>query len=198
MKQIYRRNKDLLDSLLILLAIGGLTGLFCTSKMTNTQLTHYSSMLSSALVMPEDIGQFFLQQSLSHVLFCLLLFFLGFSLFGIPLIQFCVFLKGFQLGFSAYLFVAAYQMKGILGILLTLLPQIVLDSLAISVIAVASIQCSGTLLSALCEHHHDVKLLSLINQKLSSLLVSCALSLASSAFKSTIGLFLIDLYMKLD
>ncbi len=198
MKQIYQRNKDLLDSLLILIAAGVLTGLFCTSNMTDIQITHYSSMLSSTLVLPKDALQFFLEQSLYHFLFCLLLFFMGFSLFGIPLIQFCVFLKGFQLGFSAYLFVAAYHTKGLLGILLTLVPQIVLDTAAISVIAISAIQCSGTLIITLSEHHHSINLLNYINQKLNSLLISCLLGLFSSTVKSTIGLILIELYLKLD
>lgn len=198
MKHYISHNKDLLDSISILFIAGALTALFCTSNMTDSLLLEYSHVLRSTLIMPQDAGQFFLEQCLSHVLFCLLLLFLGFSLFGIPLIQFCVFLKGFQIGFSAYLFLVTYQLKGILGILFTLLPQIVFDMAAISIIAVSALQCSGMLISALTEHPNDVQLLPLINQKLNSFLISCSIALFSSAVKSTIGLVLIDYFIKIE
>ena len=85
---------------------------------------------------------YFISQFFLGILFILFVFLLGTSIAGIPIISFVVFTKGLQIGFSCALFVATYQMKGIVGILLTLLPQVVFDLLATFLISASAIQLS--------------------------------------------------------
>lgn len=198
MKHYLHKNRDMIDATLILLVIGALCGIGLTSKMNLETLSQYSSALVSTLVMPEDIGQFFCTQCLSNLLWCILIFFLGFSVLGIPFIQFFVFLKGFQIGFSCALFLIAYDIKGILGIVMTLVPQVLFDTLAIGVVSIASLQLSGHLIAKINDAKQSVRFMKVVNRKLNALLVSMFLVLVSSFVKSTAGLALIELFCALE
>ena len=198
MKHVLNTHRDLMDSLLILILSGLITGLYCTSHLDLNSVTSYSHALVSALVIPDNPGQYFIQQSLIHLILCLVIFSLGLSLIGIPLIQFCVFLKGFQIGFSSALFLYTYQLKGILGIVLTLVPQMIFDLAAICLVSGSAIEMSSQLLFMIINHSSKVKFSELFNEKLNQFLFSSLLVLISSTLKSTIGLKLIELFTHLE
>ena len=63
---------------------------------------------------------------------------MGFSLIGIPFISFFIFTKGVQIGLSSSLLILTYEWKGILGIILTIIPQILFDLIAYYMIAIVA------------------------------------------------------------
>ncbi len=198
MKHLIIQNRDTLESIFILMLAGLLTGLYCTSNMNLESISSYSSALVATLNVPEDLWQFFVQQCLLNLILCLIIFCFGLSLIGIPLIQFCVFLKGFQIGFSSALFLLTYQLKGLLGIFLTLVPQVIFDIAAIAVIASAAMKLSGQLICTVADKSFRFDFGSALNQKFNSFLLSAALVILSSAVKSTVGVLLIDLFIRLE
>ncbi len=198
MKLLLSQNRNLIDSIAILLTAGLLTGLYCASNMNLDSISSYSSALAATLIVPDDPGQFFVQQSLLNLILCLVIFCFGLSVIGIPLIQFSVFLKGFQIGFSSALFLLTYHLKGLLGIAFTLIPQFLFDIAAIGVIACAAMKLSGLLICALLDRSFKLDFAAVLNQKINSFLLSAVLVIVSSAFKSTIGILLMDLFIKLE
>lgn len=196
MKYIHK-NRDMIDSCFILLTIGAATGIVCTLNLNVLHLEHYSSIFVSTLVIPDDVVQYFIQQTLINGLFCCVIAFLGFSILGIPLIQLTVFLKGFQIGFQASLFLLTYKTQGILGIVMTLIPQILFDLAAVIVISIASIQLSGKLISMIHESNVKYTFMKLLSRMMSDLLFSLSFVFVSSFIKSTLGLILVQWFTQI-
>lgn len=185
------KNRDMIDSCFILLIIGAATGIVCTLNLNFQQIEQYSSVFVSTLVIPDDVVQYFIQQTLINGFLCSVIAFLGFSVLGIPLIQLAVFIKGFQTGFQASMFLLTYKTQGILGILMTLVPQILFDLAAVIVISIASIKLSGRLISMIHESNVQYTFMNLLSHLMSDLLISLSFVLISSFIKSTLGLILV-------
>lgn len=138
-------------------------------------------------------------QFVTNILFMLAIFFLGFSLAGIPLIGFIVFTKGVQIGFSCVLYVLTYQLKGVLGILLTLIPQILFDLIALFLVSVISTEISYALIQrCLGYSRSDFSLIQLINSRLNVLIVSLLLIFFSAWIKSTLVIRLMEIFAMME
>ncbi len=74
-----------------------------------------------------DIYKVFISQFTLHILYITVITILSTSLIGTFLIALALFTKGFQIGLTCMMFIYTYQMKGLLGIILTLLPQMILE-----------------------------------------------------------------------
>lgn len=134
------------------------------------------------------IGQFF-----SGIVFITFVFLLGTSIIGIPIISFIAFTKGLQIGFSAALFVCTYHLKGIVGILLTLLPQVAFDLIATFLISASAIQLSMYLVYSTTNRERlDYK--KLVNSVLNDIFICFLIMLVGSYLKSTIVIEFIKLF----
>ena len=116
-------------------------------------LSSYLTTIDSGV----DKYDYFVSQFFSGIVFILFVFLLGTSLIGIPIISFIAFTKGMQIGFSCALFVYTYHLKGIAGIIMTLLPQVAMDLIfhnesGAAQFQAAGQQCTERYLYLLCDH----------------------------------------------
>ncbi|MFQ8582731.1 MAG: stage II sporulation protein M [Holdemania massiliensis] len=140
----------------------------------------------------------FLRVSLLQYFIYAGVFFLGFSLAGIPLIGFVVFTKGVQIGFRVFVCLT-YQLKGVLGILLTLIPQILFDLIALFLVSVISTEISYALIQrCLGYSRSDFSLIHLINSRLNVLIVSLLLIFFSAWIKSTLVIRLMEIFAMME
>ena len=117
----------------------------------------------------------------------------GTSLAGIPIISFIVFTKGVQIGFSCALFLCTYQFKGVLGIILALVPQVLFDVLALYLISASALQCSMYICYS-TTNRERLDLKKLMNYLLNDIFICFLLVLAGSYLKATLGIEFIRLF----
>jgi len=176
----------------VLIAAGFCMGIFLSQYIDHTDITSLSSYLTTIHEV-NDTYPAFVNQFFTGILFILLVFLLGTSIVGIPFIAFIIFTKGLQIGFSCALFVASYHLKGIVGIILTLAPQVILDLLATCLIAASAIQLSMYLIySSSNRERLNFKLLA--NSVLNDLCIGFVIVLIAAYVKSTLVVELIKLF----
>ena len=187
-----RKETYSLTFIYLLMIAGFLCGLII-SRIVNLNNVPALDSLLITVNQNSDTYAYFVSQFVMGIFFILFIFFLGTSIIGIPAIAFVLFTRGVQIGFSCVLFVATYQLKGLLGILLALLPQVFLDIIAIVIMAVFSIECSTHLLYCTL---NSMKMngKEYLNRGLTHLLLAFVLVLIGSYLKSTLILKLIELF----
>ncbi len=181
----------------ILLIVGIFVGCLLSKWIDATDIESLSSSFLATVLESSDISFAIRSQCVSNCLFLLMIFAFGFSLWGIFATAFIIFSKGVQVGFSCMLYLATYNIKGIVGILCTLIPQILLDTIAMILVAVVSIEVSWNLLRCACLKDTRVKLLDIMNKKLNTLLLSLIILIISSWIKSIILLKLMEWFAQL-
>lgn len=181
--------------IVILLLCGFLLGLILSKYIEISDTENMSNYLSVLLDKNNQKNYFISQFMLgSFSLFIITLF--GMSICGIPMISFLIFTKGVQIGFSCILFILTYSYKGILGILMVFLPQIFLDLLSFYIISHFSILFSMNLIYG-CTSKQIIPFKTRINKLLNILILCLILTITSSYFKSTIGIWLIHIFEKI-
>lgn len=178
--------------ILIVLSGGIIVGLVGSTFLEMDKLNQLDMIL---LPMNDafDLYPTFLFQFALQVLYIVGIVILGTSLLGTFLISFLLFTKGFQIGLTCMMFIYTYELKGILGIFLTLLPQVALEMIPIVIIAVYSIESSNHILYA-CLNNHKLKISQEVNKGLNYLLLSIASVLAASYLKATLIVMLIRFF----
>lgn len=178
---------------ILILIFGGLiVGLICSSFLEMERLSQLDLILLP-LNDSIDLVQTFVHQFTLQSLFILGILFLGTSMVGTIFIALCVFIKGFQIGLTCMMFIYTYQLKGIFGILLTLLPQVLLELLPIVCIAIYAVDLSSHVLYA-CINPQKIHGLHEMNRGLNYLLASFGLALVSSYLKATLVIVLIRFF----
>ena len=196
LKNFSNKHKNSINFLLILLIFGMITGVLLSRWISSADVERLSSYLLTTVITSVEPQSFFTSQFVTNILFMLAIFFLGFSLAGIPLI---VFTKGVQIGFSCVLYVLTYQLKGVLGILLTLIPQILFDLIALFLVSVISTEISYALIQrCLGYSRSDFSLIQLINGRLNVLIVSLLLIFFSAWIKSTLVIRLMEIFAMME
>lgn len=176
----------------ILVVSGFLMGCYAVRFIDAADTKELSSILTT---IPENVEQysFFVNQFFFGIVLIIVVFLFGTSLAGIPIISFIVFSKGVQIGFSCALFVCTYQFKGVLGIILTLVPQVLFDLLALYLISASAIQCSMYICYS-TTNRERLDLRKLLNYLLNDIFICFLLVFAGSYLKATIGIELIKLF----
>lgn len=136
---------------------------------------------------------YFISQFFSGIIYILFVFLLGTSIAGIPIISFLAFTKGLQIGFSAALFVYTYHLKGIVGILLTLVPQVLFDLIATFLISASAIQLSMYIVYS-CTNREKLDFKKLANTVLNDIFICFLILLIGSYLKSTVVIEFIKLF----
>ncbi|MEG1066813.1 MAG: stage II sporulation protein M [Erysipelotrichaceae bacterium] len=146
-----------------------------------------------------DIGtnvssyKYFVSEFIIGVLFVGIIFILGTSIISTPIIGFIIFYKGTQIGYTCILYIMTYQLKGIIGIIITLIPQVILDVMATYVICSCSLNLSISLLNN-CISSKVLSLRSLFNRIINDAFIALTLTLLSAIFKAYILIHLIKLF----
>ena len=176
----------------VLVVSGFLVGCYGSRFIESSDIETLSSLLTT---IPENVEAYgyFINQFFLGIVLIVVVFLFGTSLAGIPIISFIVFSKGVQIGFSCALFVCTYQFKGILGIFLTLVPQVFFDLLALYLISASAIQCSMYICYSTTNRERlDIR--KLMNSLLNDIIICFLLVLVGSYLKSTLGIEFIKLF----
>lgn len=176
----------------ILVGCGVLMGIILSNFIDVSDVKSLSSYLTT---IDQGVNKYdyFVSQFFTGILFILFVFLLGTSLAGIPIISFIAFTKGLQIGFSCALFVYTYQLKGIIGILITLVPQVLFDLIATFLISASAIQLSMYIIYSTTNRERlDFK--KLANNILNDIFICFLIILIGSYLKSTIGIEFIKLF----
>lgn len=176
-----------------ILVIGGfLIGCLGSAYIRSSDIQALSSLLTT---ISEDMDQysFFIHQFFLGILLIVVVFLFGTSLIGIPIISFIVFTKGVQIGFSCSLFLYSYQLKGLIGIFLTLIPQVFFDVLALYLISASAIQCSMYICYS-TTNRERLDLKKLMNSLLNDIFLCFFFVLVGSYLKATLGIEFIKLF----
>lgn len=140
-----------------------------------------------------DLYSTFMFQFSLQLFYILGILVLGTSVFGTFLIAFLLFTKGFQIGLTCMMFIYTYELKGILGIVLTLIPQVVLEMLPILIIALFSIESSNHILYS-CLNGTKLRVSYELNKGLNYLFSSVLFALGTNFLKVTIIIRLIRFF----
>lgn len=197
-KVFHVKNKNEYHILLyftILLSCGFIMGLFLSKYIDIKDSENMSSYLT-ILINDTNVKNYFISQFMIATISTFSIILLGTSLLGLPMISFLIYTKGLQIGFSCILFIYSYSFKGIVGILMIFLPQTLLDLVSFYMITHFCLIFSLNLVHS-CTTNTIIPLKIRINKLLNVLIVCFILILASSYFKSTLGIQLIKLFEKL-
>lgn len=176
----------------ILVGCGGLMGIVLSNYIDVSDIKNLSSYLTT-INQGVNKYDFFVSQFFTGILFILFVFLLGTSLIGVPIISFIAFTKGLQIGFSCALFVYSYQLKGLAGIFLTLLPQVLFDLVATFLISASAIQLSMYIIYSTSNRERlDFK--KLANTVLNDIFICFLIVLIGSYLKSTVVIEFIKLF----
>lgn len=152
-------------------------------------LSAYLTTIDSGI----DKYDYFVSQFFTGIVFILFVFLLGTSIAGIPIISFIAFTKGLQIGFSCALFLCSYQLKGIVGILITLIPQVLFDLVAAFLISASAIQLSMYIIYS-CNNRERLDFRKLANSVLNDICICFLIILIGSYLKSTLVIECIKLF----
>lgn len=189
MKQNY---KNQMIFILILLVGGILIGIF-GSKLLDMEVLNQLDVILIPMNDSYDLYSTFIFQFVLQVIYIFIILILATSLLGSVLIAFIIFTKGFQIGLTCMMFIYTYELKGILGIVLTLIPQVFIDMLPIIIISLFSIEMSNRILYT-CLNNHRIKLENELNQGLNYFIYSLISALISSFLKVTLIVMLIRFF----
>ncbi|MEG2170229.1 MAG: stage II sporulation protein M [Erysipelotrichaceae bacterium] len=187
-----KKYKNVYIFLTILMISGFISGIIFSQYIDLTDIKEFASYLTT-MNQGIDKYRYFVHQFLLGILYCLGVFIIGTSLLGIPIIAFLAFSKGLQIGFSCALFVYTYQLKGLVGIILTLLPQVLLDLASTFLISAAAIQLSMYIVYS-CSNLEKLNFKKLANSILNDIFISFVIVLIAAYLKSTIVIELIKIF----
>lgn len=188
---IHHKNAYIYFSILL---IGGfITGMVLIEQLETSEMNEYISYLFEPMT---DKQEYFKIQFTTNILIIITIFLMGFSLIGIPFISFFIFTKGVQIGLSSSLLILTYEWKGILGIILTIIPQILFDLIAYYMIAIVAYEVSYTLCKAVISNNNTIRFKKLFNYCMNDLLISSICIYISCYLKVTLVDYLIKIFTK--
>jgi len=169
---------------LTLLICGFIFGVILFKRQNIDSINELSSFLDSIMNVDYINNPEYIQTNLiSNSLLLIIIFVFGLSLLGIPAVSFILFTKGLQIGFSCALYLESYAMKGILGILLTLIPQILFEIIAVFTLSLIALEISLSIIYACFLHRRTLKLKDFCNHYLNYFIIALILILISTLFK---------------
>lgn len=176
----------------ILLFGGSIIGIIGT-KFINTEYLNQLDGILLPLNETYDLYSTFIFQFTLQFTYILIILVLGTSILGTILISLILFTKGFQIGLTCMMFIYTYELKGILGIILTLIPQVILDISPIIIIALFSIESSNHIMYS-CMNGLKLKISNELNKGLNYSLTSIFVALITSFLKVTLIIMLIRFF----
>lgn len=128
--------------------------------------------------------------SLSNGLFIVMVWLLGFSIIGIPIVIFMYFSKAFILGFSLSSFILQYKFKGLLLALIYFFPHHIVNILAYTLIMIYSLKISFILINSIIKKK-TISFKAIMNRYLIVFAVSIGMVIVASLYECFVVPFLI-------
>lgn len=169
------RNKLLF--LTILLLIGIITGtiLFVTLNnndylLVKEELNNYFTNLKNI-----NLNKYIVGSLISNMSLIVIIWLLGISVIGIPVVLFIYFFKSFEIGFTISSFIAVYNLKGIILALLFVIFQLIFF-IGLIIVTIYSINLSSNIVSTILKKKvFDFKII--LNRYLKVLVIATILTL---------------------
>ena len=155
LNETIKKEKYLLRFNIIIFIIGLVLGTifinFITSEDKELLKEQLSTFISNIKILSPNIYGFntFLSDLFSNLLELSIIFILGISMIGILFIIFYLFFKGFMLGVSMSTFIISYGFKGIVGMILYIIPFYIFSILIYFFISFFAIDASIKFIKAL-------------------------------------------------
>ena len=151
--KIILENK-LISMLVLFLLIGMITGSICAKFADNDFIDSLDFLFASNIKIRAEqaLVDTFISSFTSSFVFTAILILMGLSAWGIFLIPFVPFFRGFGLGLIAGFLYSSYGFKGILFHILVLLPGIFVSSIGIIIESRESLNLSVKIISQLSPH----------------------------------------------
>jgi len=188
-----RKLNIFITSIIILgVILGSLFLLFINKEdksLVINQITNFFTNINNDKL---NLFDAFKNSIISNFMYLIVIFVLGLSIIGIPLVIFLVFFKGFIFGFSISSIILVYNYKGIIGSLLYVFPHHIINLIILIIIGVYSVSFSKNLLESIFKRKN-------ISYKniLKRYLIILIIALVTSVITSSIEVFISPLLIKL-
>lgn len=179
----------------ILIICGFIIGIYLSKHITQLDQSNLHNYMS-VLIDIEGYENYFVNQFMMQFIIVLILMLLSTSYIGVPIIAFIIYSKGLQLGFSCSLFIYTYGFKGILGIFIVFIPQMLLDICAFYISSIYCSECAKYTYRCTISNS-AIQYQKLINKTLSILIICIILIFISSYFKASIGIECIKFFQNI-
>lgn len=133
LNETVKKEKNILIFNTIIFLVGVVLGSLFINFITNDDkkllIEQVSTFFSNVKKLTSDIFGFesFLSILFNNLLVLSIIFVLGISMIGIPIVIFILFFKGFMLGTTISTIILKYSIKGIIGIILYIFPVCILS-----------------------------------------------------------------------
>ncbi|MDD2489846.1 MAG: stage II sporulation protein M [Bacilli bacterium] len=130
----------------------------------------------------------------SNLIYILIIWLLGISIIGIPVIILLVFCKGYIIGFSIAAIIANYKFIGLLGAFTYIFPHIIIMSIVIILISCYALSISTNLLRALIKRR-EINFKNIINRYCLVMLFGIIITVIVSIIEVYISPYLIKIFL---
>lgn len=139
------QHKKILFFIILLFIIGFIAGTIFMTILSKTDQTYVKDYMTSYIenIRNNNLNYLtcFKDSTISNLLLFIVIFLLGISVIGIPIIIFIYFFKSFILGFSITSFILSFGGKGIIYTLIFLIPNIIIYAL-LTILTIYAIKVS--------------------------------------------------------
>jgi stage II sporulation protein M len=130
----------------------------------------------------------------SNLLFIILIWLLGISVIGIPIIIFIVFIKGFIIGFSVGAIILQYKIIGLLGALAYIFPHIIISSFIILILSCYALYLSFNIFWSIVQRK-NMNFKNIINRYSFIMLISIIGMILASFFEVFLSPYFIKFFL---
>jgi stage II sporulation protein M len=191
------RNKKLYLFLLLIFIIGVIFGsIFITilddqdKTSVLNQIGNFFSQIKSNKI---NFITAFKNSITSNLIYIALVFILGISIIGIPIVIIMLFLKGFMLGFSVASIIAKYKILGLLGAVTYIFPHIILSVIVIFVISYYALKISYSIFKAVIDKK-TINFSEIINRYSVVMLIGVIAMVISSLIEAFVSPYIMKLF----
>ena len=150
LKWLYNSNKKVLIFLFGLLVVGFIFGTVFITMINNSDKTLVKDYITKYIESVKNVNYFkcMINSLINNLGFILIIWLLGISVIGIPVILFICFGKAFTLGFSISSFILNYKAKGCLYALIYLFPSQIVSLIMYTILTLYSLTFSLRIISS--------------------------------------------------
>lgn len=148
-------DKKTLYFLLIISTIGIITGALFMTVLSSSDKEIISNSLSDYIT---NIGSYkfdlkmFINNFIINILYATVIWIIGISVIGLPIVIIIIFFKSFLISFSISTFIINYKFKGLLYSIVYVLPHMLIYLLIYLYLGIYSIKLSSSIIKALIGH----------------------------------------------
>ena len=148
-------DKKTLYFLLIISTIGIITGALFMTVLSSSDKEIISNSLSDYIT---NIGSYkfdlkmFINNFIINILYATVIWIIGISVIGLPIVIIIIFFKSFLISFSISTFIINYKFKGLLYSIVYVLPHMLIYLLIYLYLCIYSIKLSSSIIKALIGH----------------------------------------------